>query len=57
MEKTRKVVRVRNRLAPEIEDAILEYSLHEPTHGQKRVANELNRKHNWKILSFHRFVR
>lgn len=49
MEKTRKVARIRNRLAPEIEDAILEYSLHQPTHGQKRVANELNRKHNWKI--------
>lgn len=49
MEKTRSVARVRNRLSQEIEDAILDYSLHQPTHGQKRVANELNRKHNWKI--------
>lgn len=40
MEKTRKVARIRNRLAPEIEQAILDYSLQEPTHGQKRVANE-----------------
>ncbi|GAB4009962.1 MAG: hypothetical protein Fur0010_01620 [Bdellovibrio sp.] len=49
MEKTRKVARIRNRLAPEIEQAILDYSLQEPTHGQKRVANELNRKHGWQI--------
>lgn len=49
MEKTRKVARVRNRVSLEIENAILDYSLHEPTHSQKRVANELNRKHGWKI--------
>ncbi len=49
MEKTRKVARVRNRVASEIEQAFLDYSLNEPTNGQKRVANELTRKHNWKI--------
>jgi hypothetical protein len=30
MEKTRKVARIRNRLAPEIEEAILAYSLEQP---------------------------
>lgn len=33
MEKTRKVARVRNRLASDVEEAILEYSFHQPTHG------------------------
>lgn len=49
MEKTRKVARIRNRLAPEIEQAILDYSLQQLTHGQKRVANEHNRKFGWQI--------
>lgn len=49
MEKTRKVARAKNRCAPEVEQAILDYSLQQPTHGQMRVANELNRKHGWNI--------
>lgn len=49
MEKTKKVARERNRFPKEVEDAILAYSLLEPTHGQVRVANELNRKNNWSI--------
>lgn len=49
MEKTRKVARVRNRCAPEVEEAILAYSLEFPTQGQQRTANELNRRHGWKI--------
>lgn len=48
-EKTKKVARVKNRFSTEIEDAIMDYSLHYPTHGQVRVANELNRKHGWTI--------
>ena len=48
-EKTKKVARVKNRFSQEIEDAILEYSLHFPTHGQVRVANELNRSKGWQI--------
>ena len=44
MEKARNKPRLRNRVAAEIEEAVLEYSLHEPTHGQVRVANELKRK-------------
>jgi hypothetical protein len=49
MEKTRKVARAKNRCAPEVEKTILDYGLQEPTHGQMRVANELNRKNGWSI--------
>lgn len=48
-EKTKRVARPLNRFSAEIEQAILDYSLHYPTHGQVRVANELNRKNSWKI--------
>lgn len=48
-EKTKKVARVKNRFSQEIEDAILDYSLNYPTHGQVRVANELNRSKGWQI--------
>lgn len=48
-EKTKRVPRIKNRFSQEIEDAILEYSLHHPTQGQVRVANELNRKNGWSI--------
>ena len=44
LEKSRKVARVRNRVAPDVEEAILEYSLQYPTHGQVRVANELKKQ-------------
>lgn len=50
MEKTHKVARVRNLVSVEIENAILDYSFHEPTHGQKRVANELIRNMAGKSL-------
>jgi transposase InsO family protein len=43
LEKSRKAARVRNRVAPDVEEAILEYSLQYPTHGQVRVANELKK--------------
>jgi transposase InsO family protein/transposase-like protein len=48
-EKTKKVPRVKNRFSQEIEDAILDYTLQFPTHGQVRVANEINRKNGWNI--------
>ena len=48
-EKTKRVARKANRFSEEVEEAILDYSLHNPTHGQVRVANELNRKHKWQI--------
>jgi transposase len=43
LEKSRKMPRVGNRVAPEIEQKVLDYSLQFPTHGQTRVANELNK--------------
>lgn len=48
-EKTKRVPRTKNRFSQEVEDAILDYSLHYPTHGQVRVANEINRKKHWNI--------
>jgi transposase-like protein len=44
LEKSRRVPRPGNRVAPEIERRVLEYSLEYPTHGQVRVANELKRQ-------------
>lgn len=44
LEKSRKRPRIANRLSPEIEQMILDYSLEFPTHGQMRVCNELKRK-------------
>jgi transposase-like protein len=43
LEKSRKMPRIGNRVAPEIEQKVLDYSLQFPTHGQTRVANELNK--------------
>ena len=41
LEKSRKAPRLANRVAPEIEQKVLDYSLEFPTQGQMRVANEL----------------
>ncbi len=41
LEKSRKTPRIANRISPEIEKKILDYSLEFPTHGQVRVENEL----------------
>ena len=43
LEKSRKQPRIANRLSLEIEEKILAYSLEFPTHGQKRVCNELKK--------------
>ena len=43
-EKSRRVPRVGNRVSPEIEQKLLDYSLEFPTHGQVRAANELKRQ-------------
>ena len=43
LEKSRRMPRTGNRVAPEIEQKVLDYSLQLPTHGQTRVANELNK--------------
>lgn len=42
--KSRKAPRIGNRVVPEIEQKILDYSLEFPTHGQARAANELKKK-------------
>jgi transposase InsO family protein len=44
LEKSRKMARVRNRVDSDVEEAILQYALEYPTHGQVRVANELRKK-------------
>lgn len=43
-EKSRRAPRIGNRVASEIEQAVLDYSLQYPTHGQVRAANELKKK-------------
>jgi transposase InsO family protein len=43
LEKSRRVPRVGNRVAPEIEQKVLDYALQFPTHGQVRAANELKK--------------
>jgi transposase InsO family protein len=44
LEKSRRVPRIGNRVAPEIEDKVLQYSLEFPTHGQVRTSNELKKR-------------
>ena len=44
LEKSRRVPRIGNRVAPEIEQKVLAYSLEYPTHGQTRTANELKKQ-------------
>jgi transposase InsO family protein len=44
LEKSRKAPRIGNRVAPEIEQKVLDYSLEFPTHGQVRVSNELRKQ-------------
>lgn len=43
LEKARNKPRIGNRVNPEIEEAVLKYSLEFPTHGQVRVSNELKK--------------
>lgn len=43
LEKARNKPRIGNRVNPEIEGAVLKYSLEFPTHGQVRVSNELKK--------------
>jgi transposase InsO family protein len=44
LEKSRAIPRIGNRVAPGIEEKVLEYCLQNPTHGQTRAANELARQ-------------
>ena len=44
LEKSRRSPRIGNRVSPEVEKAVLAYSLEFPTHGQVRASNELKRR-------------
>lgn len=44
LEKSRKAPRYANRVAPEVEQSLLDYCLEFPTHGQVRASNELKKK-------------
>ena len=44
LEKVRTNPRVRNRVAPQIEQRLLDYCLEYPAHGQQRVSNELKKE-------------
>jgi len=44
LEKARNKPRIGNRVAPEIEERVLSYSLENPTHGQTRTSNELKKE-------------
>ena len=44
IEKSRRSARIGNRVPPEIEQKVLEYSLEYPTQGQMRTANELKKR-------------
>ncbi|MCB0378720.1 MAG: IS481 family transposase [Bdellovibrionales bacterium] len=44
LEKSRKKPRIGNRVPEEFENAVLDYSLEYPTHGQTTVSNELKQK-------------
>jgi hypothetical protein len=44
LEKSRRNPRIRNRVAPEIKERVLSYSLEYPAHGQARVGNELKKE-------------
>jgi transposase InsO family protein len=44
LEKSRSIPRIGNRVPPEIEQKVLDYSLEYPTHGQTRTANELKKQ-------------
>jgi len=43
LEKSRQVPRIGNRVAPEIEEKVLEYALQFPVHGPLRASNELRK--------------
>src|ERR1700754_690462 len=44
LELTRQKPIIKNRVAPEVESAVLEFALEQPTWGQVRVANELAKR-------------
>ena len=43
-DRSRKVPNTKNRVEPQIENAVVEYAIQEPAHGQVRVSNELRKQ-------------
>ncbi|WP_133060326.1 helix-turn-helix domain-containing protein, partial [Parendozoicomonas haliclonae] len=41
---SRRVPNTKNRVEPQIEEAVVEYAIQDPAHGQVRVSNELRKK-------------
>jgi len=46
-DKSRRKTNMANRVAPEVEQAVLAFSLEHPTYGQVRVSDELRRREVW----------
>lgn len=44
LEKTRRTPNPKNRVEPHLEEAVTQYALEEPAHGQVRVSNELRKR-------------
>ena len=44
LEKTRRTPNPKNRVEPHVEEAVTQYALEEPAHGQVRVSNELRKR-------------
>jgi transposase InsO family protein len=44
IDKTRRKPNVKNRVDPQIEDAVVRYAVDEPAHGQTRASNELRKR-------------
>ena len=44
LEKTRRIPNPKNRVEPHVEEAVTQYALEEPAHGQVRVSNELRKR-------------
>ena len=43
-EKSRRVPNIKNRVSPEVEQAVVDLALEEPSYGQKKVSDELRRR-------------
>ncbi|WP_133060662.1 helix-turn-helix domain-containing protein, partial [Parendozoicomonas haliclonae] len=43
-DRSRRVPNTKNRVEPQIEEAVVEYAIQDPAHGQVRVSNELRKK-------------